>query len=424
IQEKAFKEHQILSGGNFIIFAVTSAGKTLVGEILALYNAGKGNRVFYLVPTKALAEEKFEQFGEDYEQAGIRTVISTHDRREFDEQIEEGNFHIGVIVYEKLQALLVKNPKLITEVGLIVVDELQYISEEDRGAALEILLTKMLIARAGPQLVGLSAVLGKAEKLAQWLDARMLIQEKRPVDLRTGVFFDGKFRYREFNTGNEGEEDWFALKSGELFEQMVEAARYLAQDKGEQTVLFVKDKPTTESVAGKLAEIVSLPPAQGAIDELMAMEDSVSRDLLVSFLNNGVGMHNADLSCEERDIIERYVRTGDIRVLCSTTTLAVGMNLPMKNALIDPRKWKFDKKTRSLVRVSIPVSDFENMGGRVGRFGFIEDFGRVIFVTDSYVDFKAFYENFLHKADPSGITDLEVLTLLSLSKDAIPFTSP
>jgi len=110
IQEKAFKENQILAGGNFIIFAVTSAGKTLVGEILSLFNAGKGKRVFYLVPTKALAEEKFEQFSEDYDKAGIRTVISTHDRKEFDERIEEGNFHIAVIVYEKLQALLAKKP--------------------------------------------------------------------------------------------------------------------------------------------------------------------------------------------------------------------------------------------------------------------------------------------------------------------------
>ncbi len=58
IQEKAIKERHILSGGNFIIFAATSAGKTLVGEILSLFNAGKRKRVFYLVPTKALAEEK------------------------------------------------------------------------------------------------------------------------------------------------------------------------------------------------------------------------------------------------------------------------------------------------------------------------------------------------------------------------------
>jgi len=395
IQEKAFKEQHILSGGNFIIFAVTSAGKTLVGEILSLFHAGKGRRVFYLVPTKALAEEKFEQFSEDYEKAGIRTVISTHDRREFDDRIEEGTFHIGVIVYEKLQTLLVKNPRLITEVGLIVVDELQYISEEDRGASLEILLTQILLARDGPQLVGLSAVLGKADKLAEWLGARMVVQARRPVELRKGVFFDGRFRYREFNSGADGEEAWFPLTSKDLFDQMAETARFLAQEKGEQTVLFVKDKPTTESVARKLAKITDLPPARGAIDELMSMEDSVARDLLISLLEKGIGIHNADLSWEERDIMERYVRKGDIRILCATTTLAVGMNLPMKNALIDPKKWRFDKKTRSLVRVSMPVSDFENMGGRVGRFGFIQDFGRAVFVTQSYVDFKALTETYV-----------------------------
>ncbi|RJR42795.1 MAG: DEAD/DEAH box helicase [Desulfobacteraceae bacterium] len=395
IQEKAFKEHHILSGGNFIIFAVTSAGKTLVGEILSLFNASKGRRVFYLVPTKALAEEKFEQFGEDYEKAGIHTVISTHDRREFDERIEEGNFHIAVVVYEKLQALLVKNPRLITEVGLIVVDELQYISEEDRGASLEILLTKILLSQNGPQLVGLSAVLGKCEKLAEWLNARMLKQEKRPVELRKGVFFDGRFSYREFNADREGEEEWFPIQAKDLFDQMVETARYLVQGKGEQTVLFVKDKPTTESVGRKLSKVIDLPPARKAIDELLNMEESVSRDLLISLLEKGIGIHNADLSWEERDIVERYVRDGEIRVLCSTTTLAVGMNLPMKNAVLDPRKWHFDKKTRSLVRTAIPVSDFENMGGRVGRFGFVEDFGRAVFVTSSYVDFKALYEKYV-----------------------------
>ena len=184
IQKKAFKDEQILNGGNFIIFAVTSAGKTLIGEILALFYGSKGKRVFYLVPTKALAEEKFEQFSEDYKQVGINTVISTHDRREFDERIEAGNFHIAVIVYEKLQALLVKKPSLFSEVGLILIDELQYITDEERGPALEILLTRILLAPDPPQLVGLSAVLAKCEKLADWLKAKMLKEKKRPVELR------------------------------------------------------------------------------------------------------------------------------------------------------------------------------------------------------------------------------------------------
>jgi len=130
IQERAFKEYQILNGGNFLLSAVTSSGKTLVGEILALHYGSKGKRVFYLVPTKALAEEKFEQFHEDYEKAGIQTVISTHDRREYDERIEGRRFHIAIIVYEKLHSLLVGNPKLINDIGLVVVDELQYLTDE------------------------------------------------------------------------------------------------------------------------------------------------------------------------------------------------------------------------------------------------------------------------------------------------------
>ena len=78
-----------------------------MGEILSLHYGSKGKRVFYLVPTKALAEEKFEQFHEDYEKAGIQTVISTHDRREYDERIEGRRFHIAIIVYEKRHSLLV-----------------------------------------------------------------------------------------------------------------------------------------------------------------------------------------------------------------------------------------------------------------------------------------------------------------------------
>ena len=57
IQERAFKECRILNGGNFLVFAIASSGKTLFGEILALFYGSKGKRVFYLVPTKALAQQ-------------------------------------------------------------------------------------------------------------------------------------------------------------------------------------------------------------------------------------------------------------------------------------------------------------------------------------------------------------------------------
>jgi len=395
IQERAFKEYQILNGSNFLISAVTSSGKTLVGEILALHYGSKGKRVFYLVPTKALAEEKFEQFREDYERAGIQTVISTHDRREYDERIEGRRFHIAIIVYEKLHSLLVGNPKLINDIGLVLVDELQYLTDEERGPVLEILLTRILLNPKQPQLVGLSAVLGKSEVLSQWLRAKMIREEKRPVELRQGVFFDGKFHYREFNSGIVGEEEWSPLKSEREAGQYVETAKFLAEDKGEQTIIFLPDKPTTEALAHHLCHALNLPPASGAISEMGGLEESVSRDMLLTFLNAGVAVHNADLSWEERDIVERYTRQGEIRVLCTTTTLAVGLNLPMKNAIVAPLRWKYFRDTRSLSKERILVSDYENMGGRVARYGFVSDFGRALFVTASYVDHKFYTDHYV-----------------------------
>ncbi|HOH73709.1 MAG TPA: DEAD/DEAH box helicase [Syntrophales bacterium] len=395
IQERAFKEYQILNGGNFLISAVTSSGKTLVGEILALHYGSKGKRVFYLVPTKALAEEKFEQFREDYEKAGIQTVISTHDRREYDERIEGRRFHIAIIVYEKLHSLLVGNPKLLGDIGLVLVDELQYLTDEERGPVLEILLTRILLNPKQSQLVGLSAVLGQSESLAQWLRAKMIREDKRPVELRQGVFFDGKFHYREFNSGIEGEENWFPLKSEREAGQYVETAKFLAEEKGEQTIIFLPDKPTTEALAHHLCHSLSLPPAAGAIAEMNALEESVSKDMLITFLSSGVAVHNADLSWEERDIVERYTRKGEIRVLCTTTTLAVGLNLPMKNAIVAPLRWKYFRDTRSLSKERILVSDYENMGGRVARYGFVSDFGRALFVTASYVDHKFYTDHYV-----------------------------
>jgi hypothetical protein len=151
----------------------------------------------------------------------------------------------------------------------------------------------------------------------------------------------------------------------------------------------------SEALAHHLSHSLNLPPAAGAIAEMNALEESVSKDMLITFLSSGVAVHNADLSWEERDIVERYTRKGEIRVICTTTTLAVGLNLPMKNAIVAPLRWKYFRDTRSLSKERILVSDYENMGGRVARYGFVSDFGRSIFVTSSYVDHKFYTDHYV-----------------------------
>jgi ATP-dependent DNA helicase len=395
IQEKAIVKHNVLGGRNLIIFAPTSSGKTLAGEIVSVHYAMVKKRALYLVPMKALAEEKYHHFKDIYGELGIRAIISTHDRKEYDQDLERKEFHIAVVVFEKLNALLVKNPNLLEGIGLVVIDELQMMGDDTRGAGLELLLTKILVSPFRPQLLGLSAVLGDAEELARWLKAELLVDTRRPVELRKGILSRNLFSYLEHNSGMEGEEEW-PLPEGvdESFASLY-AAKYLAEAKGEQSIIFLSDKLATETLGEKLKDMVEFPAASGAIEELKSFEESYSNDLLLSLLSKGIAIHNADLSWEGRDLVERYFRRGEIRILLSTSTLAMGINLPATNVFIPEKKWSTPIHGDQLAMSDITKAEHENMGGRAGRLGFVNEFGRAILVTSSPFQKKALYDYYI-----------------------------
>src|SRR5215510_11483577 len=96
LQETCLTNHELLSGRNTLIIAPTSAGKTFVGEVLAVRAALELKRVLYVVPFKALAEEKYRMFQERYQEVGISVAVSSGDRNEFDEDIRRGRYLITV----------------------------------------------------------------------------------------------------------------------------------------------------------------------------------------------------------------------------------------------------------------------------------------------------------------------------------------
>ena len=208
IQEEAIRKFDLFGSGNLLVSAPTSSGKTFVGELAAFHEAYKGGRVAYLVPLRAVAEERFDEFKSHFNEYGVSVIISTGEHREYDEDLLTGNFHLAVIVFEKLLNLSVVNPALLDSLGMIVVDECQMISNESRGARLETLLTKIRRLVSRPRIIALSAVAENTGDLDSWLNCKLLAQRERPVQLREGVVTgDFKFTYREWNTGDEGSED-------------------------------------------------------------------------------------------------------------------------------------------------------------------------------------------------------------------------
>lgn len=392
LQELAVKRHGLFDDGNLLIQAPTSSGKTFVGEMAAIRTALTGKQVVYLVPLKALAEEKFADFRDKYTDYGLRVIISTRDRRDYDADLESGNFSIAIVVYEKLSQLLVRRPERLQEVDLVIADELEILSDPERGAMCELLLTRIL--EAGRRLIGLSAVIGGADHLAEWMRAQLVQYERRPVELRYGIVYNGHFRYRTYNDYGEGEEAFASADADSTSEILAEnITAFVAQ--GESCLVFVKSKHEARMGAERLAARIGAPPANDASETLRRMEGTRCRDSLLRALAGGVAFHSTDLAPEEREVIEQAFRAGEVRVMVSTSTLAVGLNLPARNVFLSPEKWRYEASLDMPWKTPLLHMEYENMGGRAGRYGAGHEYGRSILIATSAFEFDTLWRRYI-----------------------------
>jgi len=206
---------------NRVISAPTSSGKSFCAELAAARALGEQRRVVMLFPLRSLAEEKFRLFRRTYKPLGIKCLILTGDHQEYDRAFAAGDYHIALAIHEKFDLALTNRLDLLRNIGLVVVDEIQMISESGRGAGLERLLTKILASAYRPEIIALSAVLGerRIEPLIDWLDADLVEESARPRDLIRGIAAEGRFSFRSYNNGCDGAEAFEDANPGEVDNQ-------------------------------------------------------------------------------------------------------------------------------------------------------------------------------------------------------------
>jgi len=395
IQAAALSDDRFRSGANLVVVAPTSSGKTFVGEVAAVLTALDMRRVIYLVPMKAIAEEKFREFKDTYgdPQIGLQVVVSSGDHAEYDPDILSGNFNLAVIVYEKLAQLLVQRPDLLPMCGLVVVDELQLMRDGRRGPKLEMLLTKILMSPRPPRIIGLSATLNDLNGLDTWLRAEVVESRSRPVPLQEGICdLAGVVTY--YQPDGTIVEERFPVETpckgiDQLLGRLVEmfAAKW-------QILVFVSTKEGTQAVAGSLASVL---PSQAAprevAEEVEVLDETAFKGFMqMEGLTHRLGYHNADLDTEERLLVERLFREGYLRVLVSTTTLAMGVNLPSDLVIVrDVERWDPDQRAR----VALPTAEYKNAAGRAGRLGARTE-GRALLLATSQFQIEQLRRNFVH----------------------------
>lgn len=190
IQEKAVNSG-LLEKKSLLVCAPTASGKTLIAT-MAIANTISEGKALYIVPLKALANEKYKEYQKLLEKTRYKVIITVGDV-----DSESGylaKYNLLILTSEKLDSLLRHKISWLAEVRTIIIDEIHLLNDPSRGPTLEIILT-LLKTLIKPQVIGLSATIGNPEELARWLEAEVVTDNWRPVELKQGIYGQGKTEF-------------------------------------------------------------------------------------------------------------------------------------------------------------------------------------------------------------------------------------
>jgi superfamily II DNA/RNA helicase len=370
VQQEAI-DRGLLEGSSIMVSSPTGSGKTLVGEMALLRAIYEGKQGLYLVPLRALAVQIANGLRERYEKKNI-SIGESHG----DFQLpgtELSDHELIVTTYERADSLLRHNTDWLSNVGTVVIDEIQNLSEERRGPRLESVIIRLKRKIPDLQIVALSATIADPMRLADWLGCKLVESYERPVPLRYSVVYK---QSRE--------------------EAIKELVMTTVQKNG-QVIVFHRTRREAEADSIRLSDDVSRHLTSEERTSLSSQMDSIEHwDVsipteLTSVIHNGVAYHHAGLAGRTRRLIEHLFEKGLLRVICATTTLASGINLPARTVILATTRSPSD------YRNMISANKVHQMLGRAGRpgrdtkgFGIIlaESRGEVVEIKKRY--FKEF----------------------------------
>lgn len=410
LQLQAVNDCRALDGESLLVVAPTSSGKTFIGEMAAARAVAEGRKAVFLLPYKALVNEKYDQFQAVYGVTlNLRVVRCTGDYQDNTGALLRGKYDLALLTYEMFLNLAVSNPALLHSLGLVVLDEAQFITDPVRGISVELLLTHLLAARErgiAPQLIALSAAIGHVNDFDAWLRARLLVTRDRPVPLVEGVMDrSGVFQCLRPD-GTEAVEQLLPAHA-----IVVRRDRASAQDvivplvekltsNGENVIVFRNRRGPAEGCAKYLARDLELPATEAVIARLPRHDLSTTAADLRTALRGGTGFHNANLTREERVVVEQAFRAGDIRVLAATTTVAAGINTPADTVIIAEQQFVGEDGR------PFTVAEYKNMAGRAGRLGYADE-GKAIIISETPLQREQLFERYVRGTPESLVSSFD-----------------
>ncbi|WP_053947280.1 ATP-dependent DNA helicase [Halolamina sediminis] len=371
-------ERGVTDGENVVAAVPTASGKTLIAELAMLSAVERGGTALYIVPLRALASEKKTEF-ERWAEYGIDVGVSTGNYESDGEWL--GSRDIIVATSEKVDSLVRNGAPWIDDLSCVVSDEVHLVDDRERGPTLEVTLAKLRRINANLQTVALSATVGNAGEIADWLDAELVDSDWRPIDLKTGVHFGNAINFAD-GSQREVPVDSGGKQTPALVDDTLE--------EGGSSLVFVNSRRNAESAASRLGGVTRdhlTDEERGELRELATairdVSDTATSDDLADCVAKGAAFHHAGLSSEHRDLVEGAFRDRLIKVIAATPTLAAGVNTPSRRVIV--RDWRrYDPEFGGMK--PLDTLEVHQMMGRAGRPG-LDPYGEAVLLA-SNVDTK------------------------------------
>jgi helicase len=343
-QEEAIKTG-ILDGKNVVLAIPTASGKTLIAEFCMLKSIlEQGGKALYLCPLRALASEKYEEF-QTYSKLGVNVGITTGDYDTVEEKY--GTYDLLICTNERADSLLRHRAKWMSQIAIVIADEVHLINDPGRGPTLEVVLARLRQIAPKAQILALSATVDNAEELAEWLKGDSVVSDWRPVTLREGVYYDGKVFF-----GDDRDESYSpstAFPIGDI-------TRRVLRKKG-QLLAFLNTRRSAVRTAQKLSSVVAPRLKRGEQEQLGNLAEKLLHlgevtqvsEALARNIRAGVAFHHAGLRYSERKLIEEAFRNNLIKVICATPTLCLGPNTKIWHELKETKVTAFNNTNQLYV---------------------------------------------------------------------------
>jgi helicase len=380
----------LLKKRSLVVASPTASGKTLIAEIAMINSViREQKKAIYVAPLRALVSEKYDEFKSAYPY--LKIAISIGELDFLDPWLPK--YDIILVSTEKLDSLIRHGASWINDVGCVVFDEIHMLGDASRGSVLEILATKLRRLINSAQIIALSATIGNAKEIAEWLGAGLVESDYRPVKLEKGIVLNDKVYYRD----NEE-----MLLGGSKIPEIRVVEDTI--ERGKQIIVFYATKRNAEAGAEKIARIVERYVKSDA--ELAEIAKNIKGVLsrptsqcekLAKLIEKGVAFHHSGLVNEQRKIVEDSFRSGKIKVVCSTTTLSLGINMPAHTVLVrDTSRYSEMNGAEKL-----SVNEMTQLFGRAGRPKYDKE-GRALLISKSKSEVIDFYNRYM-AAEPEPI---------------------